>query len=108
VTIALPPLALSHARVDRAALHRLDPDWLASAWLDPRTRVLVVSAGQAAVRDCAGQPSLALLPTADAPVGERFFLGLDGDVARFAVVAADYRAEPGVRLAGAAAGDVRR
>lgn len=43
-------LALARGTVDRAADHRRDAQWLARAWADPRTRVLVVDDGRAFVR----------------------------------------------------------
>ena len=46
----LESLALSRGTVDRVTHRRTDEEWLDAAWADPRTRVLVVSAGQALVR----------------------------------------------------------
>ena len=46
----LESLALSRGTVDRVTHQRTDQEWLDAAWADPRTRVLVVSAGQALVR----------------------------------------------------------
>jgi NAD+ diphosphatase len=76
-----PPLARS--TLDRAAKLRTDPIWLAEAW--QRSRVLVVDArGRAMV---AGD-HLVLLPSDQAPEGDRLFLGVDGGgVPYFAVVA---------------------
>jgi NAD+ diphosphatase len=74
----LPPLA--RTTLDRAAVHRRDPDWLDDAW--KRGRVLVIDAGhdgRALVRDRAGGAELVLVDPADAPDGERLFLGLDPD-----------------------------
>lgn len=50
---------------------RSDPVWLAEAWL--RAKVLVVRDGKALI---AGD-RLVLIPSADAPAGERLFLGVD-------------------------------
>lgn len=76
---ALPPLA--RATLDRAAHRRRDAAWLASAW--GRAQVLVVDiakGGRALVRDRAdGAAGLVLLDSADAPDGERMFLGVDPD-----------------------------
>ena len=44
----LPDLALSRAVVDRDAGRRTDTAWLAAAWADPATRVLVLRDGRAA------------------------------------------------------------
>jgi NAD+ diphosphatase len=76
---ATPPLA--RATLDRAAHRRRDAAWLASAW--GRARVLVVDiakGGRALVRHRAdGAAGLVLLDPADAPDGERMFLGVDPD-----------------------------
>jgi len=78
---ASPP-ALSRASVDRAAHRRSDDRWLAAAWADPASRVLVVEDGRALVG--AGD-RLVLAPTATAPAGEPFFLGVAGGTAYWAV-----------------------
>src|ERR1700729_2026104 len=43
-------LALSRGEVDRSTARRTDAAWLAAAWADPDTRVVVVEDGQAPVR----------------------------------------------------------
>ncbi|WP_345355886.1 NAD(+) diphosphatase [Actinoallomurus liliacearum] len=64
---------------------RRDEAWLAAAWDDPRTRVLVVEQGKALVRP---GPALVLLGREETPEGERYLLGADEDgVAYFAVSA---------------------
>ena len=79
-------LALSRSAVDRATHRRGDADWLALAWADPRTRVLVVHDGQALVADRGGRLELVLVPPAEALPGTRFLLGVDDDdVAYFGV-----------------------
>lgn len=83
--VTLPPLALATGGVDRAAVYRLDESWLTTAWTAPETRVLVVAAAQAAVRADTDHPSLALLLSAEAPDGERYFLGAEDGTAYFAV-----------------------
>jgi NAD+ diphosphatase len=113
-------LALSRSAVDRATQRRSDPEWIASAWADPRTRVVVVHASQTLGRIVDGVPGLVFASTAQAPAGTRFFLGLDDDdVAYFGVSAADaadaadpwaWSAEPdakpiSLRLAGALLSD---
>ena len=74
-----PPLARS--TLDRAAHHRTDDAWLAAAW--SRGMVLVVDlskGGRALVADRpGGGAGLVLLPSAEAPEAERWFLGLDPD-----------------------------
>ncbi len=76
------PLAFSRSMIDRAAERRRDDRWLAAAWSDRRTRVLVVAEGDAPVAD----GRLVLVSPVEAPDGERFLLGVDGDgVAYFAV-----------------------
>jgi NAD+ diphosphatase len=79
-------LALSRSTVDRATVRRTDTDWVAAAWADPRTRVLVVSESQALVRTADGRPELVFIPPAEAPEGTKFLLGVDADdVAYFGV-----------------------
>ncbi|WP_229071453.1 NAD(+) diphosphatase [Actinoplanes sp. DH11] len=74
-----PPLA--RTTLDRAAHRRKDEAWLAEAW--PRGRVLVVDldkGGRALVTDRPdGGAALVLLPSAEAPEAERWFLGVDAD-----------------------------
>jgi NAD+ diphosphatase len=76
------PPALSRATVDRDAAARTDDVALAEAW--PTARVLVVSDGRALVVDDAG-PELVLVDAADAPDGERYYLGRDDSASYFAV-----------------------
>ena len=47
-------LALSRSTVDRATTRRNDAEWIAAAWADPRTRVLVVNDSRAVVRSRRG------------------------------------------------------
>jgi NAD+ diphosphatase len=75
----LPDLALARGEVDRAAARRSDTEWLAQAWADPRTRVLVVDAGRALVRSGGGRDELVFVPSAQAPDGVRFLLGIDAE-----------------------------
>jgi NAD+ diphosphatase len=73
--------ALSRAAFDRAAHHRKDPEWLASAWAGGR--LLVVDEERRAV---VGDDGLLLVPTGDRPPAG-YFLGLDDDgAAVFAAV----------------------
>jgi NAD+ diphosphatase len=85
VTGMLGWLALSRGTLDRVADRRRDEVWLARAWADPHTRVLVVEKGNAPVR-VQDTPALVLVSPAEAPAGERYLLGVDDkDVAYFAV-----------------------
>jgi NAD+ diphosphatase len=91
-------LALSRSAVDRATHRRGDAGWLARAWADPRTRVLVVRDAQALVATRDGQLELVFVAPEEAPAGTRFLLGVDADdVAYFGVSAAaeDGAARPG-------------
>jgi NAD+ diphosphatase len=77
--------ALSRAVVDRDAALRDDPAALDEAWQS--ARVLVVADGKAVVQED-DRPRLVLLPSAEAPDGERLYLGRDDDGPVFAVTAA--------------------
>jgi NAD+ diphosphatase len=82
-------LALSRTAVDRATEHRTDEDWLARAWSDPGTRVVVVrdSSALTVIRD--DQLELVFVPPSEAPAGTRFLLGVDAaGTAYFGVSAA--------------------
>ncbi|GAA2869193.1 putative NADH pyrophosphatase/NUDIX hydrolase [Actinoplanes cyaneus] len=74
-----PPLA--RTTLDRAAHRRKDDAWLAEAW--PRGQVLVVDLGAGGRAQVVEQPDggaeLVLVPAADAPEAERWFLGVDAD-----------------------------
>lgn len=90
----LPPLA--RASVDRAAHRRTDPQWLAAAW--DRAWVLVIdAAGRALVE--ADPPHLVFLDSADAPGGERLFLGVGPDDTPYFAVQARLPERPGARAA---------
>lgn len=78
------PLPLARSTVDRATERRLDPDYLKAVWDDPSSRVLVVGDGHVSVNSTDGA-GLAFVPPEDAPSGERYFLGVDDDVAYLAV-----------------------
>jgi NAD+ diphosphatase len=81
-----PPLAgRGH---DRAAHRRTDPEWLARAW--ERARVLVYDPQSGRALVVAGEddpPALHLLSSADAPPGDRLFLGEDAAGTPYFVVA---------------------
>jgi NAD+ diphosphatase len=74
-------LALSRGEVDRSTVRRTDADWLAAAWADPGTQVLVVQDGQALIRVAGGdgQAELVFVSPRRAPDGVRFLLGVDAD-----------------------------
>jgi NAD+ diphosphatase len=76
------PLALSRAVADRAAFRRTDEAWLARAWENPGSRVLLVDDGRALVGP---GPQLALVSPEVAGEGERLFLGVEGETAYFSV-----------------------
>ncbi len=90
------PPALSRAGADRDTATRDDPAALAAAW--EQARVLVVSAGLVAVRD-EDRPRLVLVPSAEAPEGERVYLGRDASGPLFAI-SAPLPELPGVRVTG--------
>jgi NAD+ diphosphatase len=75
----LQGLALSRGAVDRATERRRDTEWLAAAWADPRTRVVVAENGQALVRVGDGREELVFVSPAQAPDGVSFLLGADAD-----------------------------
>lgn len=77
-----PPL--SRSVLDRAAHRRRDSGWLASAW--ERALVLVLGSDSKAV---VRHGDLQLLPSAQAPDGDRLFLGVYGDQPYFAVALAE-------------------
>ncbi|MEV3920040.1 NAD(+) diphosphatase [Actinomadura coerulea] len=102
-------LALARGTLDRVALNRRDEAWLDEAWADPRTRVLVIEDGRSPVA-FEPAPALVLVPPDQAPDGERWLLGVDGDgVAHFGVsgpLPVIEGAEPaGLRRVGALLGD---
>jgi NAD+ diphosphatase len=89
-------LALARGEVDRSTERRGDADWLAAAWADPGTRVLVVENGQALVRSGDGRADLVFVAPAQAPDGVRFLLGTDaGGVVYFGVAGPLPAPEPG-------------
>ncbi|BEP11998.1 NAD(+) diphosphatase [Acidothermaceae bacterium B102] len=79
--------ALSRAGVDRATARRTDAAWLARAATAPTTRVLVVDDHKTLVTLDDAAPAIVWWSGAEAPDGERYFLGEQDDVAYFAVAA---------------------
>jgi NAD+ diphosphatase len=87
-----PPVAvgpqLTRHEVERATALRTDQEWLAKAWADPATRVLVVQDGQVVARLGDGAAELVFISPEQAPDGDTFLLGVDsGDVAYFGICA---------------------
>lgn len=72
-------IALTRHEVERSTHLRTDEAWLAKAWEDPGTRVLVIEDGQALARIDDGVAELAFVPPEHAPDGTRFLLGVDAD-----------------------------
>jgi NAD+ diphosphatase len=93
----LGALALARGTVDRVTEKRSDPDWLAAAWKDPRTRVLVVSDGQALVRMDNEHADLVFLSPPEAPPGLRMLLGQDTDGVIYFGVNGELPSPAGVR-----------
>ncbi|UGQ14393.1 NAD(+) diphosphatase [Yinghuangia sp. ASG 101] len=91
VDVRDPRLAMTRATHDRAAEHRVDEGWLATAWDSAEARVLVIARGKVHWTDPGADgtsPALTLVAPADAPDGERYFLGVDpAGTAHFAVAA---------------------
>ncbi len=81
------PLLLARGTIDRSSALRADPRWLERAWSDPTTRVLVIDNGHTLVRREGDQVRAVLFSTAEAPEGPRYLLGVESEVAYFAVAA---------------------
>jgi NAD+ diphosphatase len=90
-------LALSRTAVDRVTQRRGDTEWLAEAWADPRTRVLVVHDAQALVVTRDGQLELVFVSPAEAPEGTRFLLGVDAEGIVYFGVSGPVELEPRIR-----------
>jgi len=68
---------LARGTVDRVSARRGDTEWLAAAWAEPQTRVLVLDQGQALVRFGEQDAELVLVGPGEAPEGLQFLLGVD-------------------------------
>lgn len=91
-TRLLDALALARGDLDRAAERRDDAAWIAGAWADESTRILLVHKGSALVEwdgaDVGGAASLVLTMPSQAPVdGVRVLVGVVDGAAVFAVLA---------------------
>jgi NAD+ diphosphatase len=85
-TGVLGGLSLSRSGVDRASHRRADAEWVAAAWADEASRVLVLDHGQALVNFADGAVALELVSPGQAPEGVWFLLGVDdAGVAYFGV-----------------------
>ncbi len=86
-----PVLALGGSRlvrggVERSTARRSDTEWLARAWADPGTRVLIIEDGRAMARFDDSSAQLVFVSPEQAPEGIRFLLGLDAQgIAYFGV-----------------------
>jgi NAD+ diphosphatase len=90
-----PQIALSVRAHDRVGHRRTDEAWLADTWADPATRVLLLARGRFPVE---GGTSIAWCRPAEAPEGQRVFLGEQGGVCRFAVLLDEPLAEDWANL----------
>jgi len=72
---------LDDSKLDRMAEFRGDPRLVSALWSEPSARALVVHSGRALLDG----ERLALLPTAEAPAGERLLLGVGAHGPVFAV-----------------------
>lgn len=90
-------LALSRGALDRAGDRRRDETWLAEAWANPLSRVLVIERGKALARP---DPALVLLRPDQTPEGERYLLGVDTDETVYFAVSAPLPVIEGTEAAG--------
>lgn len=81
---ARPEFAFRQSAHDRMSERRGDSEFLASAWADERTRVVVIRDMELATAD--GGRRLATVPPAEAPRGQRMLLGAADRVVYFLVV----------------------
>ncbi|MEV0587345.1 NAD(+) diphosphatase [Nonomuraea sp. NPDC050310] len=82
------PLLLARGTVDRSSALRTDAAWLERAWNNPDTRVLLIDDGHTLVRRQGEEVQAVLYTTAEAPPGDRYLLGVEGETVYFAVAAA--------------------
>jgi len=99
---ALTDLALARGEVDRSAYLRANDAWLAEAWADPATRVVVAEHGRAVCEIGDAGAALVFAAPSEAPDGVRFLLGVDeGGTAYFGVAGplVEPRPDSGLRAA---------
>lgn len=77
-------IALSVRAHDRAGGRRTDQTWLEETWADRRTRVVPIAEGRFPVHE--DGTAVAWCPPAEAPAGQRVFLGLREGTAYFALL----------------------
>lgn len=73
----LTDLALARGEVDRSSYLRSNEAWLAQAWADPQTRVVVAEHGHALCQLESEPARLLFVSPSEAPNGVRFLLGVD-------------------------------
>jgi len=98
----LTDLTLARGEVDRSSYLRANDTWLAEAWADPATRVVVAEHGRAVCEISDERAALLFVAPAEAPEGVRFLLGVDeGGTAYFGVAGPllDPRPDSGLRAA---------
>ncbi len=74
---ALTDLALARGAVDRSSYLRSNDNWLAQAWADPQTRVVVAEQGRALCAIDDDHVRLLFVSPSEAPDGVRYLLGVD-------------------------------
>jgi NAD+ diphosphatase len=74
---ALTNLALARGEVDRSSYLRPNDTWLAEAWAEPGTRVVVAEHGRALCAIDDEHARLVFVSPSEAPDGVRFLLGVD-------------------------------
>jgi NAD+ diphosphatase len=74
---ALTDLALARGEVDRSSYLRNNDAWLAEAWADPDTRVVIAEHGRALCAIDGDLARLVFVSPSEAPDGVRFLLGVD-------------------------------
>ena len=88
-----PEIALSVRAHDRVGRRRTDQAWLDETWADPTTRVLLIAGGRFPVTP--DRTAIAWCTTAQAPPGQRVFLGTQRGVAHFAMLLEETHDEEG-------------
>jgi NAD+ diphosphatase len=99
--VTLPP-PLAGGDLDRAAERRSDPEWLARAWADPASRLLLVDPGGrlAVSEDAEDEPACLVLQSPDGPINGARLVGVDPHGVAYFARDGRPATRPGVRLAG--------